>query len=171
MNPILKPYDATGIMSMWSLSIPNGKLMLLLQCHPWHISLLPNTVSLVSPGAERLCKLKPFGLINPVLPHESFRRILCWSSCAVFKTKHFQAFFSLGVSFLREPGLADFHYPSLYFHLWWSAGPWAKFSIDIKWIHWLPQAYRFIWKKYPLWEISLETLVHGLGLWDSLISV
>lgn len=48
-----------------------------------------NTVSLVSPGAERLCKLKPFGLIDQILSTNALGKNLGWSS---FKTKHFEAF-------------------------------------------------------------------------------
>ena len=55
--------------SQWKgFSLPDRKSVPLRQCHPWHRSLLPNTVSLVSPGAERLCKLKPFGLIDQIFP-------------------------------------------------------------------------------------------------------
>lgn len=46
----------------------NRKFTVPLQCHPWHSPLLPKTVSLVSPGAKWLCKLKPFGLIDQILP-------------------------------------------------------------------------------------------------------
>lgn len=49
-------------------SLLNRKFMIPPQCHPWHSSFLPKTVSLVSPGAEWLCKLKPFGLIDQILP-------------------------------------------------------------------------------------------------------
>lgn len=51
----------------------------------------PNTVSLVSPGAERLCKLKPFGLIDQILPTNALGETWIWSSCAILKTKHFEA--------------------------------------------------------------------------------
>lgn len=62
-----------------------SKFVLLLQCHPQHRQLL----SLVSHGAERLCKLKPwFDRSDP--SHECFRQILDWSTFKIFKT--FEAF-------------------------------------------------------------------------------
>ncbi len=97
------------------------------------------TLSLVSRGAGRLCKLKPFGLIDQILPRNALGK-------TVFQNKTFWSVFALGVSFLWEPGFTDFHYPCLYFHLWCGAGQRARFSTDTEWICWLPETYHFIWK-------------------------
>ena len=111
------------------------------------LTFFPHTVSLVSPGAERLCKLKPFGLIDQILPTNALGET--WTEAVVqFSKQNILKRFALGVSFLREPGFTDFHYPCLYFHLWWSAGPRARFSTDTEWIYWLPEAYHFIWKTH-----------------------
>lgn len=106
-----------------------------------HCSL--NTVSLVSPGAERLCKLKPFGLIDQILSTNALGKNLGWSS---FKTKHFEAFLLWVLVSFESQGLLISIIPCLYFHLRCCAGARARFSTDTEWIYWLPETYHFIWK-------------------------
>lgn len=102
-----------------------------------------NTVSLVSPGAERLCKLKPFGLIDQILSTNALGKNLGWSS---FKTKHFEAFLLWVLVSFESQGLLISIIPCLYFHLRCCAGARARFSTDTEWIYWLPETYHFIWK-------------------------
>ena len=56
------------------------------------VHFLPYTVSLVSPGAERLCKWKPFGLIDQILPTNASGESGREAVFAIFKTKQFEAF-------------------------------------------------------------------------------